>query len=79
MALYSPGSPSLRLAVSRTRSEATVRALAAAKVAAEKVYLAALGVPTAGLSDDQLVDREIALVEARKAFMAADRALHEAV
>lgn len=73
------GSPRLRLAASSTRSEAQVRELAGAKVAAEKAYLGLLDSPKAGLSDDQLVDREIALVAARKAFLAADRALHEAV
>jgi len=72
-------SPFLRKAAARTSTEAQLRELAAAKVATEKVYLAALDAPKAGLTDDQLVDRELALVAARKAFMAADRALHEAV
>lgn len=69
----------LLAAASSNRTEARVRDLAGAKVAAEKAYLALLDSTKAGLSDDQLVDREIALVAARKGFLAADRALHEAV
>lgn len=66
-------------AAARNISEADIRALALAKVNATKVYNAVLYADTKGMSDEQLVDREIELVAVRKAMFAAVSAFDKAV
>lgn len=60
-------------------TEVEIRALALAKVKASKAYTDALYASREGKSDDELVDLELRLVEARKAFNAACTAFDRAV
>lgn len=72
-------SPALVAQAARTSSEADVRALALAKVKATKAFNDLLYAKTDGMTDDELIDREIALVAARSTMHAAISAFDKAV
>jgi len=72
-------SPALEAAAARNVSEADLRALALAKVKAQKVYNEVWLRDTRGYSDEQLIDHEIEVSAAMRALMSASRAFSEAV
>lgn len=72
-------SPQLVAAADRTISEADIRALALAKVQTTKAFNTLLYANEKGMTDEQIIDREIDLAAARKAMYAAVAAFDKAV
>lgn len=72
-------SPALVAQANRTSSEADIRALAAAKIAAKRAYDALAMVNTTGKTDEQLADMEIERARAHKAYWDASQAFQRAV
>lgn len=72
-------SPQVEQAAASTRSESAVRELARAKVQAQTAYEAFCKLPRTGLSEDELIDREIESKRLCQALNDADYALHKAV